>query len=599
MVAAGAGRSVALVGVVIELPTRDRSQAPPGSRANRGRATSVPEIDVALGAVAAGRTRWRHLSVASRLALLDRVIADTAEVAGHWVAVECERKQLAWGSQPAGEEWSLGPWSALRGARMLRRTLAQILEHGRPQLPFAVERLPSGQAVVPVQPAGLHDRLFDPRLTAEVRMAPGVDPEQVLRTVGGPYRADAHHHARVGAILGSGDVSSVAYLDVLHKLFAEDQVVVLKLSPALRRLSPVLATALGALIDAGYVRIVHGGDAAALVLAHHPQVEALHISGFTHTHDAIVWGTGAGVSERKAANRPLLEKPVSSQLGSVTPAIVVPGGWSRGELDLQALRIAEMFAHGGSYECGATRVLITDPAWSGREELLAGLRRVLGRTPNRFAHHPLARERFERFEQAHPERELLGHGLPGSLPWALIAGVDPAAADIVFRADPFAPVLSETALPARSAADFIDRAVEFCNDRLWGTLGMSLIVSDRSRTDPAVAAALSRALRDLRYGTIVINGPVRLGFSAAATPWGAFPAVRPDQIQSGAGFVHNSFMFTAPEKTVIRLPFESRPAPPWLATRRHHFELARRLTEFEAGPRARRLGPILWHWMRR
>jgi aldehyde dehydrogenase (NAD(P)+) len=95
-------------------------------------------------------------------------------------------------------------------------------------------------------------------LTGDVWMPPGVSAEEVQATIGGIYRAGTPRESHVGAILGAGNLTSIPVMDVVYKVFVEDQVVVLKLNPITDHLSPVFSEALRALIDRGYLRIVHG-----------------------------------------------------------------------------------------------------------------------------------------------------------------------------------------------------------------------------------------------------------------------------------------------------------------------------------------------------
>ena len=192
----------------------------------------------------------------------------------------------------------------------------------------------------------------------------------------------------------------------------------------------------------------------------------------------------------------------------------------------------------------------------------------------------------------------LAVGLAGSSD--VLSGVDPASDDIAFTNDPFAPVLSETSLDAPSVPDFVDQAVAFCNHRLWGTLAAAVIVHPSSpRSAAHTAAAVKRAIAALRYGTIVVNGPPLLGFLYGSTPWGAFPSHEPRDIQSGCGFVHNMYMLTQPEKTVMRTAFRAVPAPPWLVTHGLSREVFRRLSLFYAAPSRARMPAIFWHSLKR
>jgi hypothetical protein len=90
---------------------------------------------------------------------------------------------------------------------------------------------------------------------------------------------------------------------------------------------------------------------------------------------------------------------------------------------------------------------------------------------------------------------------------------------------------------------------------------------------------------------------------------GAFPGHTLDDIQSGRGKVHNSFMLEKTERTVIEAPFRPFPRSLW------HGELtlmpaalvyyppgqeavAQRLVDFYHRPRWRKLPAILWRALR-
>jgi acyl-CoA reductase-like NAD-dependent aldehyde dehydrogenase len=557
-------------------------------------ATSHPEIDAAVAAVSSRRAEWPRVSVARRIELLDRMIADTYAVARRWVEAECERKGIAFDSPASGEEWGTGPWCVLSNMRQLRGTLRDIERAGRPRLPGAVRTTGGGRVRVRIFPREAYDRAIYTGLTGEVWMPPGVSAEEVQATVGGIYRARSRRESRVGAILGAGNLSAIPLMDVIYKVFAGDEVVVLKLNPITNHLRGVFSEALRALIDGGYLRIVQGGADEARHLVHHTAIDTVHLTGSDKTHDAIVFGTGKDAAARKAENRPLLNKPISSELGNVTPVIIVPGKWSRSAFDFHAQMLASTLAQAGSYECITPRVLVTPAGWSGREKLLAALRRILRQTPHRFAYYPGAQERFSLFTGRHPEAELLGAGAPGSLAWALIPGVDPGSDDLVFSTDPFAPVLAETPIGASSVADFIDRAVSFCNDRVWGTLAAAVIAQPRSLRSPDTKAAFERGIATLRYGTIVVNGPTFYGFSLVSPPWGAFPGHKLTDIQSGRGVVHNTYLLTHTEKTVFRAPFRTMPKPPWYVTHRRCHGVFSQMTSFEAAASPAKLPGIFW-----
>jgi acyl-CoA reductase-like NAD-dependent aldehyde dehydrogenase len=550
-------------------------------------------LDESLGDLAAHRDSWLKEDIESRIVLLDRMIGETYAVAADWVEAECERKGVPIGSPAAGEEWFAGPLIVVRHLRLLRDTLRAVARHGHPDLPGPLHSLADGTTVAPVFPTDLYDRLLFLGITGETRMLPGVGADEVMATVGGIYRSSAPRRGGVAAVLGAGNISAIPACDVLARLFANDEVVVLKLSPLTSTLAPVLEAALQPLVEGGYLRIVQGGAAEARHLVEHDLVDSVHMTGSAATHDALLFGTGAAGARRKAAGTPQLKKPMTAELGNVTPLIVVPGPWSRDDLDYQAEHIATGLANNAGFNCVATRMMLTQRSWECREDLLAALRSVLRLLPNRNAYYPGAQDTFAALLQAHPRAELLGGGPPGSLPWGLLAGLDPDTAGNMGTVEAFAPMLTEVPFDAPSPADFIEQAVRFCNERLWGTLGATLLVHPRSLADRETAAAVERAVADLRYGTVAVNIWVASAFGLVSPPWGAFPSDDVTDPQSGRGFVHNTYLLTAPQKTVMRAPFRSRPKPPWFVTHRRSREALAAATRINAMPDPRTLPGLL------
>jgi hypothetical protein len=210
------------------------------------------------------------------------------------------------------------------------------------------------------------------------------------------------------------------------------------------------------------------------------------------------------------------------------------------------------------------------------------------------AYYPGAAERFDQFIGAHPEAEQFGMRDDRRLPWALIADLDARARDdICFTTEAFCGVFGELPLPSADVADYLERAVAFANDSLWGSLNATLIVHPSSMRHPEIGAAVERAVAELRYGTVSINHWSGLGFALGVTPWGAFPGQARNDIRSGIGVVHNSLMFSQVEKTVIRAPFHAFPKPVWFASHRTAQRMAPMLVRFEARPSLLRVAAMM------
>ena len=171
--------------------------------------------------------------------------------------------------------------------------------------------------------------------------------------------------------------------------------------------------------------------------------------------------------------------------------------------------------------------------------------------------------------------------------------MDPASReDICFTTEAFCSLMAETALPAADPVQFLDQAVRFANDTLWGTLSAAVLVDPRTRRDPGVARALARAVTRLKYGTVGVNIWHAISFLTTSATWGGYPGQPDTDTQSGRGVVGNTLMLPDPEKTVISAPFRIRPTPVWFATQPGILPALQALPWFEAAPTVPKLARI-------
>lgn len=535
--------------------------------------TSAERIDAAVRRVAANKDRWLQVSVPERVALLRQLARGVNEVAEAWVADGCRAKGLRPDEPLAGEEWLAGPTTTMRNVRMLIETLEQ---GGQPR-PAAVYRRADGQEVARVFPASLQDRAMFGGVSAEVFLEPGKPATQ-----GAIYR-NPRREGRVCGVLGAGNVASIGPMDVLHKLFAEDEVCVLKMNPVNEHGGPHIERAFKPLIDAGFLEVIYGGVEAGQVLTTHPQVDTLHVTGSDRTYDAIVWGADpAEQARRKAANEPLNTRPFTAELGCVTPVLVVPGRWSEAELDYQARHVAGMVAQNASFNCNAAKVLVLAEGWEQREPFLDRVRQALGRTPPRKAYYPGAMQRFESFLANYPHAERLGQHHESVVPWTFIPGVPARPGEHALTNEAFCGVLAHVDLPGRDPEEFLARATEFANETCWGTLSCMVFIDPR--TEKAVKEPFERSLSALRYGGIAVNCWAGLIYGLVSTTWGAFPGHTPQDIRSGAGVVHNSYLFDHPQKSVVRAPFVMNPKPVWFPDHATLDKVGRGMVAMESDP---------------
>jgi acyl-CoA reductase-like NAD-dependent aldehyde dehydrogenase len=557
--------------------------------------TSREAIDAALDHLVARAPIWTELDVAARIVLLDGLLESTLAAGPAWVEAAAHAKGIHHDSPLMGEDWGSGVVTVLRNLRLLRRTLTDIQATGRPQPP-SLHVAPNGQVVATVLPTDRWDALLFPGFSGEVRLQPHITLDQATARIGRIYREGHEPQPGVALVLGAGNVSSIGPMDALYELFAKDHVVLLKMNPVNEHLGPHVAEAFEPLIRAGFLRIVYGGADVGEYLTRHPSVDTVHVTGSDKTHDAIVFGRGEEGARRKAAAEPELTKPITSELGNVTPVIVVPGPWSDKDLAYHGDSIASKLVQNGGFNCVAARVVVQHRAWARRNDLLHAVRASLRRAEERTPYYPGAVERWERFVTEHPTSEWFGEVGPDRVPFTLIPDLDPGAEeDIAFRTEAFCGVFGEVALDTpRSVPEFLERAVEFCNETLWGTLSASILIHPASLRDPDVAAAFERAIDELRYGTVVVNDWSGQAYGFVSPSWGAYPGAELTDIQSGRGVVHNTYLLEDIEKSVIRGPFRPVLKPLWFHTHRTMDQALPAFARFTATEDPRNLPKVLW-----
>jgi aldehyde dehydrogenase (NAD(P)+) len=286
-----------------------------------------------------------------------------------------------------------------------------------------------------------------------------------------------------------------------------------------------------------------------------------------------------------AENDPILKKPISSELGNVSPVAIVPYTYTGDELAFQARNVATMVGNNASFNCNAAKMVVTSKDWAQREQFFQLLAGLLDRFPTRAAYYPGAFERYESLVAGRARVERHGASGGGRLPWTVIRDVDASAkTDPLFHTEPFCSLLSETAVGSADPVEFLDSATRFMNDTLWGTLNACIVIHPRLESDPTVGLALERAVTELRYGTVAINHWPAIGYGLGSLPWGGHPSATLKNIQSGLGWVHNTFMLGGVDKSVVRGGLRVRPTPVWFYDNPKGAALGPKLVELEASP---------------
>ena len=513
-------------------------------------------LDACIAQIADGARVWTALTLAQRARLMTRLHDSVAAAAEDWADVAATSKDLAPGHPLRGEEWLSGPYAAIVAVDAYASTLRALARGDSPLDGVPTDAAPGGRVRAQVFPVNAVDGILLSGYTGEVWFEPGVTVEDARRRAGlGQLTPTAA--GGVGLVLGAGNVTSIPVLDVLYELLAHNRVALLKVNPTQDALVPVFERALAPLIEPGFLRIVRGGGDVGAYLTDHPGIAHVHITGAAPTFDAIVWGLGPQAARRKRENRPRLKKPITAELGGVSPIIIVPGEWSDADLAFQAEHVVTMRLYNSGHNCIAAQVVILSGDWPQRDAFLRALRAAYEAAPRRSAWYPRSDARLEAAASGYPEAAWCADGTRALI--EIGPGDDATALETT---EYFAPVLGVVSLPG-TGQEFLDTAVAHANENLVGTLGVNVLIDPE--TQAALGDGFEHAMAELRYGTVSINSWTAFGFLTPTLTWGGFPGATPQDVQSGIGIVHNALLLDGVERSVTRGPF--RPFPRALAPR--------------------------------
>lgn len=542
--------------------------------------STPPGLDRDLERLRGGAAAFGRSPPGDRVRLLSAVRRRFHELGERFTELDCLAKGIPKESPRAGECRFEGPAVTMHYVTELMRSL-----RGEGAIDPSRVTTEDGKTRVTALPRDTTERLLFPGYHAEVWLDRALSAGEITTP---PERLrPAGSDGEVALVLGAGNVASISAIDALQQCFVHGRACLLKLSPVNDYLGPLFELAFAPLIARGCFAVAYGGPEVGAYLASHPGVDVVHITGSYRTHETIVWGPpGPERDARKARREPLLKKPVTSELGNVSPAVLVPGPYSDSDIEHAAKNIVGSFTFNAAFNCNATKLVVTPRGSPLRERLLAAIRREFEKIPARRAYYPGSKSGYEL--HSHGAGHTVEFGKPGAgeLPWALVEGLEPGSDAACFREEPFCSVLSEVAVGSDDPVEFLIEATRFLNERVFGTLNVMLLVSASAERDATVAGALERATRDLRYGTVGINVWPGVAYGLGTLPWGGHPSGTLENVGSGLGVGHNALLLEAVEKTVLRGPLAGFPKPLWYPDHRTLDRVAKAFCDYEADPGA-------------
>jgi hypothetical protein len=534
-----------------------------------------------LSLLADGAARHADADAAARSRLALATARSVASAADAWADAALRIKRAAGAAHETtarAEELATGPLATLRLLLLTAGALHDVARSGLPRLPQPPRIAhrgggSDGTSLVELEvlPArGLFDAAIFGGHRATVRCAHAGGVDEFLRTWREEW-ATRPRHGGVAVVLGAGNVTGLAVADAICQIFEQGRAALVKLHPLHEPLAAVLGEACAPLVEAGLVAFVAGGVELAREVVGADQVTHVHLTGGRAAFDALVADTA---------------KPLTCELGSVTPWFVVPGRYTPTQLQFQADTIAASIINNTSFNCIATKLVVTCRGWEQREAFLGLVQRRLASQPARPDWYPGAAAAWE---------GISGRAAPsdGTLPWVFREGLQPPADDAWCGREWFAPVAGELPLEAVDVEDFCVRAAALAR-RLPGSLAASVTVPELLSSRDAVRTDL--LLEHLPFGVVARNCWAAMAYSMGRVPWGGYPGGTRVDPKSGIGFVHDPLLLPLVHNSIIRGPLASRIRPPWVPWHGHGAGIMRSMIDLYGA--IARGGSGSWHLMR-
>ncbi len=241
----------------------------------------------------------------------------------------------------------------------------------------------------------------------------------------------------------------------------------------------------------------------------------------------------------------------------------MPGEYSPAQLRFQAENVAASIANNASFNCIATKMIITWANWPQRTAFLDLIDEVLAKVPPRRAYYPGATDRFEHFT---------GQRAPananGTLPWTLVRDTSQIARPRCSAKSRSCACVAKRRSQPPTRATFLARAVRVCQRAPVGHAGRGRHGAAQFSPRRGRRSAFQSALAELRYGAVGVNHWPALVYAMMSPPWGGHPSGTLADAQSGNGSVHNTFELAGVQKTVLEGPLTVWPKPFWFPTNR-------------------------------
>ena len=525
------------------------------------------DIDRFITTLRTNSKEFNSISNVQLASMLEETISNIKEVAFFWATICSDNKGTT--KTPAeGEEWLGGPFASVLATQYYIKSLTNDDD-------LSEKRFNNKENSYKVFPNNLIERLTFPFIDAKVyfNKSMSFDDINIYRGFSKRYHIDPS----ITLVLGAGNFSSIPYLDVLYHLITRKSVILLKLNPVNEYLKPVFEKVFQNFIERGYIIVTTGNIDESRYMATHPGINHIHLTGSDKTYEDIVYGRELTLKEKKTKTLSKLNnKPITSELGNVTPIIIHPGKWSTSDIKYQARKIVTAKLNNNGFNCIAAQVVVLPDGWGQTDTLIKFVKHYMNKVKDRKAYYPESIERLEKLEKDKGYERVNALSCVTPHLTREIKSYSKYEIDEVWSSTIYFKKIEYS-----TNEEFANKAIDYCNDELWGNLGVSVIIKDHERKFNKHITNLY--IDKLKYGTIAINEWAAIGYIIPQLPWGGFPGNKDNDVQSGQSVVHNSMLFESPLKGVVNTKFRiSRLIdPPWFVSNKKARRLFRNLTYYQ------------------
>ena len=527
------------------------------------------DIDRNISKLRVNSSEFLNLDKTNLISMLEQVINNIQTISYYWASLSSEKKGHLTKSKE-GEEWIGGPFSCIYA-------LQYFIEYLQDEDGLDINNFDETNKSYKVFPTKNIEKLLFPFLEGEIRFGKNLNFDQINEYRGFANRFNSNK-PKITLVLGAGNVSSIPVLDALFHMIAHKSVIYIKLNPVNDYLLPIFTQVFEPFISRGFMIITEGDMEASKYLTEHDGFQHTHLTGSNYTYEIIVYGKTLSDKERSLKTLPKInKKPITTELGNVTPIIVHPGNWSRSEIRHQAKKIVTAKLNNSGFNCIAAQVIVLPKDWKHTAKLKADIKNYLKKIGDTTSYYPGAIENLNDLINSNNYEQI--NNLSCSTPF-LISNLD--LEHEYGNKEVWSTALYFKEISYNSYEDFCTNSVNYVNNELWGNLGVSVLIKNYKKKKNEII--LNSYVENLKYGTVAINEWSALGFVIPSLPWGGYPGNKDNDIQSGQGYVHNSFLFESPQKGIIYSKFRlSRLIdPPWFVTNKKAHRIFKNLTYYQA-----------------